>query len=123
MSNLDEDMRPEYDFSGGVRGKHYQTSQPSSNVKSTLHFTGIGVRGKHYQTSQPSPFIAGIRVAYDGGGFVSCLRFRPFLFRNFFLNKIFGFFSIFSGSNLPFLRLFRQHPLNFKCHKRTLLSC
>ncbi|SKA72442.1 hypothetical protein SAMN02745130_01074 [Thiothrix eikelboomii] len=40
MSNLDEDMRPEYDFSGGVRGKHYQTSQPS-------------------------PFIAGIRVAYD----------------------------------------------------------
>lgn len=32
MSNLDEDMRPEYDFSGGVRGKHYQTSQPSNNV-------------------------------------------------------------------------------------------
>jgi hypothetical protein len=23
-NNLDEDMRPEYDFSGGVRGKHYQ---------------------------------------------------------------------------------------------------
>ncbi|SKA96965.1 hypothetical protein SAMN02745130_03942 [Thiothrix eikelboomii] len=24
MSNLNDDMRPEYDFSGGVRGKHYQ---------------------------------------------------------------------------------------------------
>lgn len=24
MSNLNEDMRPEYDFSGGIRGKHYQ---------------------------------------------------------------------------------------------------
>jgi hypothetical protein len=24
MSSLNDDMRPEYDFSGGVRGKHYQ---------------------------------------------------------------------------------------------------
>lgn len=32
MSNLDEDMRPEYDFSGGVRGKHYQAYQQGTNV-------------------------------------------------------------------------------------------
>lgn len=27
-----DDMRPEYDFSGGVRGKHYQAYQRASNV-------------------------------------------------------------------------------------------
>lgn len=32
MSNLEEDMRPEYDFSGGVRGKHYQAYQQGTNV-------------------------------------------------------------------------------------------
>jgi hypothetical protein len=30
-ANLD-DMRPEYDFSGGVRGKHYQQYQTGNNV-------------------------------------------------------------------------------------------
>ena len=28
----DNDMRPEYDFSKGVRGKHYQAYQEGSNV-------------------------------------------------------------------------------------------
>jgi len=27
-----DDMRPEYDFSGGVRGKHYQQYQAGTNV-------------------------------------------------------------------------------------------
>ena len=27
-----DDMRPEYDFSGGVRGKHYQQDQAGTNV-------------------------------------------------------------------------------------------
>ncbi|MEB4592987.1 hypothetical protein VSS37_18550 [Candidatus Thiothrix sp. Deng01] len=31
MSNHDE-MRPEYDFSGGVRGKHHKAYQEGSNV-------------------------------------------------------------------------------------------
>lgn len=26
------DMRPEYDFSGGIRGKHYQAYQEDTNV-------------------------------------------------------------------------------------------
>ena len=28
----DDEMRPEYDFSGGVRGKHYEAYQKSRNV-------------------------------------------------------------------------------------------
>jgi len=28
----DQDMRPEYDFSGGVRGKHYQAYHQGSNI-------------------------------------------------------------------------------------------
>lgn len=28
----DDEMRPEYDFSAGVRGKHYQAYQSASNV-------------------------------------------------------------------------------------------
>ncbi len=34
MSNItkDEEMRPEYDFSNGVRGKHYQAYQQGTNV-------------------------------------------------------------------------------------------
>ena len=34
MSKITEDheMRPEYDFSGGVRGKHYQSYQQGTNV-------------------------------------------------------------------------------------------
>ncbi len=28
----DDDMRPEYDFSKGVRGKHYKAFQKGSNV-------------------------------------------------------------------------------------------
>ena len=27
-----DDMRPEYDFSGGVRGKHYEQYQAGNNV-------------------------------------------------------------------------------------------
>jgi hypothetical protein len=27
-----DDMRPEYDFSGGVRGKHYRAYQKGTNV-------------------------------------------------------------------------------------------
>ncbi|MEH2257829.1 hypothetical protein [Nostoc sp.] len=30
--NVNEDMRPEYDFSGGVRGKYYEAYMQSSNV-------------------------------------------------------------------------------------------
>lgn len=29
---MDDEMRPEYDFSGGVRGKYYQAYQQASNV-------------------------------------------------------------------------------------------
>lgn len=29
---IDDEMRPEYDFSGGVRGKYYQAYQQASNV-------------------------------------------------------------------------------------------
>ena len=29
---MDDDMRPEYDFSGGVRGKYYEAYQRSRNV-------------------------------------------------------------------------------------------
>ncbi|MEH1856012.1 hypothetical protein [Nostoc sp.] len=29
---VNEDMRPEYDFSGGVRGKYYEAYMQSSNV-------------------------------------------------------------------------------------------
>ncbi len=29
---LDDEMRPEYDFSGGVRGKYYEAYQQSTNV-------------------------------------------------------------------------------------------
>jgi hypothetical protein len=34
MTNTSEDheMRPEYDFSGGVRGKHHQAYQKGTNV-------------------------------------------------------------------------------------------
>ncbi len=27
-----EEMRPDYDFSGGVRGKHYQSYQQGTNI-------------------------------------------------------------------------------------------
>jgi hypothetical protein len=33
----DDDMRPEYDFSGGVRGKHYRAFQ--RGYKATIHKT------------------------------------------------------------------------------------
>lgn len=29
---IDDEMRPEYDFSGGVRGKYYEAYQKSRNV-------------------------------------------------------------------------------------------
>jgi hypothetical protein len=31
-SELDDDLRPEYDFSQGVRGKHYQAFREGTNV-------------------------------------------------------------------------------------------
>ena len=31
-SNVDDDMRPEYDFSKGVRGKHYETYRQGTNI-------------------------------------------------------------------------------------------
>ncbi|MEW6220111.1 MAG: hypothetical protein AB1634_11345 [Thermodesulfobacteriota bacterium] len=31
-SNTEDDMRPEYDFSGGVRGKHYQAYRQGTNL-------------------------------------------------------------------------------------------
>ncbi len=47
MSNINEDdeMLPEYDFSGGVRGKHYQVYRRGHSVRiqngmtKTQHFT------------------------------------------------------------------------------------
>ena len=30
--NQDDDLRPEYDFTGGVRGKHYEAYQKGTNV-------------------------------------------------------------------------------------------
>ncbi len=30
--NQDDDLRPEYDFAGGVRGKHYEAYQKGTNV-------------------------------------------------------------------------------------------
>lgn len=30
--NVSDDMRPEYDFSGGVRGRHYQAYRAGTNV-------------------------------------------------------------------------------------------
>ncbi|MBW4579175.1 MAG: hypothetical protein KME42_06345 [Tildeniella nuda ZEHNDER 1965/U140] len=30
--NVDDEMRPEYDFSGGIRGKYYEAYMQSSNV-------------------------------------------------------------------------------------------
>ncbi|MCK5200494.1 MAG: hypothetical protein KAR21_19195 [Spirochaetales bacterium] len=34
MSTIDknDEMRPEYDFSDGIRGKHYQSSKDGTNV-------------------------------------------------------------------------------------------
>ncbi|XPM53228.1 MAG: hypothetical protein EDM05_034145 [Leptolyngbya sp. IPPAS B-1204] len=32
IDNAHDEMRPEYDFSGGVRGKYYQAYQQASNV-------------------------------------------------------------------------------------------
>lgn len=29
---MDNDLRPEYDFSGGVRGKHYESYRKGTNV-------------------------------------------------------------------------------------------
>jgi hypothetical protein len=31
-SEMDDDLRPEYDFSQGVRGKHYQAFRKGTNV-------------------------------------------------------------------------------------------
>lgn len=31
-SKKDDDLRPEYDFSGGVRGKHYEAYRKGTNV-------------------------------------------------------------------------------------------
>lgn len=31
-STKDDDLRPEYDFSGGVRGKHYEAYRKGTNV-------------------------------------------------------------------------------------------
>ena len=31
-SDQNDDLRPEYDFSGGVRGKHYQAYRQGTNV-------------------------------------------------------------------------------------------
>ena len=31
-SDQNDDLRPEYDFSGGVRGKHYQAYRKGTNV-------------------------------------------------------------------------------------------
>ncbi len=31
-ATMDDEMRPEYDFSGGVRGKYYEAYRRSSNV-------------------------------------------------------------------------------------------
>lgn len=30
--NQDDDLRPEYDFTGGVRGKHYEAYRKGTNV-------------------------------------------------------------------------------------------
>ena len=35
QTNVDEDMKPEYDFSGGIRGKHYQAYRKGHTV--TIH--------------------------------------------------------------------------------------
>ncbi|MCB1622595.1 MAG: hypothetical protein KDI44_17875 [Thiothrix sp.] len=32
MSNPDNEMRPEYDFSHGVRGRHHQAYQQGANI-------------------------------------------------------------------------------------------
>ncbi|NET55520.1 MAG: hypothetical protein F6K47_04805 [Symploca sp. SIO2E6] len=47
MNPIDEDMLPEYDFSGGIRGKHYQeyrqghtvTIHQADGTKVVQHFT------------------------------------------------------------------------------------
>jgi hypothetical protein len=31
--NIEDDMRPEYDFSGGVRGKHYRAYREGHTIK------------------------------------------------------------------------------------------
>jgi hypothetical protein len=31
-SERDDDLRPEYDFSGGIRGKHYEAYRKGTNV-------------------------------------------------------------------------------------------
>ncbi len=31
-TNTDDEMRPEYDFSGGVRGEYYEAYQQSTNI-------------------------------------------------------------------------------------------
>jgi hypothetical protein len=31
-ANVNDEMRPEYDFSGGVRGKYYEAYQQSTNI-------------------------------------------------------------------------------------------
>lgn len=31
-ATLNDEMRPEYDFSGGVRGKYYEAYQQASNI-------------------------------------------------------------------------------------------
>jgi hypothetical protein len=31
-TTIDDEMRPEYDFSGGVRGKYYEAYQQATNI-------------------------------------------------------------------------------------------
>jgi hypothetical protein len=31
-TTIDDEMRPEYDFSGGVRGKYYESYKQSTNI-------------------------------------------------------------------------------------------
>src|SRR5437588_13129214 len=42
----DDEMRPEYDFRGGVRGKHYQAYRRGHTV--TLHKTDGSKVGQHF---------------------------------------------------------------------------
>jgi hypothetical protein len=52
----DDDLLPEYDFSGGVRGKHYQDYQRGHTVK--IHKTDGSTLVQHFKLEEGAVVLA-----------------------------------------------------------------
>ena len=54
-NNIDDEMRPEYDFSEGVRGKHYQAYRQGHTVK--IHQPDGNLLVQHFTLEDGAVFL------------------------------------------------------------------